>query len=74
MYKSLNKSLQIIRPITINLKNHNYDHYAMMLIFQNNVRVRGGLQIRIHAGKGKGGKNGQKFADFIDGPYITVSI
>ena len=31
LYKSLNKSLQIIRLITINNKIHKNDHYDMML-------------------------------------------
>ena len=51
LYKSLNKSLQINRPITKNNKNPQNDHYAMMLIFQKNYGRpgEGGLIIHLHS-------------------------
>lgn len=38
------------------------------------VRREGGLKIRTHADEGGGGKNGQKFADFVYGWPLTSCI
>ena len=69
LYKSLNKSLQIIRSIT---KTHKNYHYAMMLSFQKNVDDQGGRgRVWKFGHKDKGGENGQKFAYVFYGwPFI----
>ena len=76
IYKSLNKSLQIIRSIKINLnfKNHKNDNFVMMLIFQNKCGRPGGggLKIRTHADCGQG-RRGVKMGknlrtSLMDGP------
>ena len=71
LYKSPNWSLQIIRPITIDNKNSQKDHYAICYelwfwLFKNYVAVRevGGLKIRTTCGQGGRG-DGQKFVDVL---------
>ena len=67
IYKSLNKSPQIIRSKTINNKNLQNDHYAMILIFQK-IRTSGGggFENQDICGQGGGGREKwQKFADAL---------
>ena len=69
MYKSLKKSRQIIRSITMTNKIQKNDHYAVMLIFQKKYGRPGGggSENSDKYGQGGGGKNGQKFADDLNG-------
>ena len=79
MYKSLNKSLQIIRSITMNNKKFtkNY-HYAIMSIFQKNCGHPGGGESEYSdtcGQEGEGVINGQNLRTlFIDGPFAQLMI